>query len=393
MTSNPGAKTCGAFRRSMANTSPGWRTCLISMPKRPISSGRSFASTKVRCNSSARSVSQSRPGRAGSNVTITSIVAMGRSISSFSSTCIVPGAKSNSRSGERQKTMPNAYATSLTSIIPMPRPSGLCRITYRPTPPAPCIRRSRPPKPGGSCGGSSSTTPPSTQAGSTWLRSRSASCGDSASLAGSTTPSDCAAKSPLGNDREMPHAPASNGCSRQKRPAPKWGEPTQTLPMSHNHCAEVLVALTYSCSLLTDGVRIEATRRRLLRSVEVAVSDWVDEPGASSVAARVLMAAVGGQDARADEKFVLLSHQYAAKVPASIADQLNMPALSLLSVTLTFDGRVDTPDGTIRARWFDERTRSVWAKRVGAFVEVGNQTSRLSSALFELMEAIDGFNE
>jgi superfamily II DNA or RNA helicase len=70
-----------------------------------------------------------------------------------------------------------------------------------------------------------------------------------------------------------------------------------------------------------------------------------------------------------------------------------MPALSLLSVTLTFDGRVDTPDGTIRARWFDERTRPVWAKRVGAFVEVGNQTSRLSSALFELMEAIDGFNE
>jgi len=26
MTSNPGAKTCGAFRRSMANTSPAWRT-------------------------------------------------------------------------------------------------------------------------------------------------------------------------------------------------------------------------------------------------------------------------------------------------------------------------------------------------------------------------------
>jgi hypothetical protein len=33
---------------------------------------------------------------------------------------------------------------------------------------------------------------------------------------------------------------ASNGCSRQKRPAPKWGEPIQTLPKSHNHCAEVL---------------------------------------------------------------------------------------------------------------------------------------------------------
>ena len=155
---------------------------------------------------------------------------------------LLDGARSSSLSGERQKTMPNACVTSSTSTIPMPRPSGLCRITYRPTPPAPCIRRSRPPKPGGSCGGSSSTTLPSTQAGSTWLRSRSASCGDSASLAGSTTPSDCAAKSPLGNNREMLHAPASNGCSLQKRPAQKWGEPNQTLPKSHNHCAEVLAA-------------------------------------------------------------------------------------------------------------------------------------------------------
>jgi hypothetical protein len=74
-----------------------------------------------------------------------------------------------------------------------------------------------------------------------WLRSRSASCGDSASIAGSTTPSDCAAKSPLGNGRGMPHAPASNGCSLQTRPAPKWAAPIPTLPKSHNHCAEVLV--------------------------------------------------------------------------------------------------------------------------------------------------------
>ena len=64
---------------------------------------------------------------------------------------------------------------------------------------------------------------------------------DSASLAGSTTPGDYAAKSPLGNGREMLHAPESNGCSLQKTPAQKWGEPTQTLPKNHNHCAEVLV--------------------------------------------------------------------------------------------------------------------------------------------------------
>jgi len=85
--------------------------------------------------------------------------------------------------------------------------------------------RSRPLKPDGSCGGSSSTTPQSTRAGSTWLRSRSVSCGDSALLAGSTTPSDCVAKSQLGNGREMLPAPASNGCSRRKGPAQKASLP------------------------------------------------------------------------------------------------------------------------------------------------------------------------
>ncbi|MGY4568194.1 hypothetical protein ACVWY5_001264 [Bradyrhizobium sp. USDA 3256] len=64
--------------------------------------------------------------------------------------------------------------------------------------------------------------------------------GYNASTAGSTTPSGCAAKSPPGNGREMPHGPASNGCSQPKKPAPKWDAPTQTLPKSHNHCAEVL---------------------------------------------------------------------------------------------------------------------------------------------------------
>jgi transposase len=213
---------------------------LDSMPKRPIPSGRWCASTKARCNSSVRSVSQSRPGRVSSNVTITSIVAMVRSISSFSSTFIVLGARSKSPSGERQKTTPNACAISSTSIIPMPGSSGSSRIIYRPTRPAPCTRRSRPPKPGGSCDGSSSTTPPSTQAGSTWSRSRSASCAVSAWIAGSTTPNDYAAKSQLGSEGEMPPA-ASNGCSQPTRPAPKWAAPILPLPKSHNHCAEPLV--------------------------------------------------------------------------------------------------------------------------------------------------------
>src|ERR1700685_828323 len=40
----------------------------------------------------------------------------------------------------------------------------------------------------------------------------------------------------------MPPAPASNGCSQQTRPAPKWAAPILPLPKSHNHCAEPLDA-------------------------------------------------------------------------------------------------------------------------------------------------------
>ena len=82
-------------------------------PKRPVVC---FDESPVQL--SARRVSQSRPGRARSNVTITSIVATARSICSSSSTCIIPRARSKSPSGERQKTTPTACATSSTSIIP-----------------------------------------------------------------------------------------------------------------------------------------------------------------------------------------------------------------------------------------------------------------------------------
>jgi hypothetical protein len=52
------------------------------------------------------------------------------------------------------------------------------------------------------------------------------------------------------SDGEMPQEPASNGCSRPTKPAPKWAAPIpiQRQPpatpssKSHNHCAEVLDA-------------------------------------------------------------------------------------------------------------------------------------------------------
>src|SRR5258708_6894231 len=243
MTSSLGARTCGAFHRSMANTLPAWKTCSTSTPKRRIPSDPSSASMKARSSSSARYASQFRPNRASLNATITSTAATAPSISSSSSTCIVPGATSRSPSGALQKTTPNACASSSMSTIPMPSTFGSCRTTCRPTRLAPSMRLFRPPKPGAFCAAWSSTTPPSTPVGSTWSRSRSACCAASAWIAESTTQSGSVAKSQLGNGSEMPPAPASNGCSQPTKPAPKWVTHTPTHRKSHNHCAEVLASL------------------------------------------------------------------------------------------------------------------------------------------------------
>ena len=88
------------------------------------------------------------PGRAGPARTLRLRVPPQRHRQSLrlSSTSIGLGARSRSPSGARPKTTPNACANSSTSIIPMPTASASCRITCRPTRPAPsmrpCARRS-----------------------------------------------------------------------------------------------------------------------------------------------------------------------------------------------------------------------------------------------------------
>src|SRR5712672_2557153 len=192
-----------------------------------------------------------QPIPASSNATIASTAATAPSISSSASTSIGPGARSRSPSGGRQKITPTACASSSMSIIPTPRASGWCRITCRPTQPAPSMRPSHPPKPGEFCAAWSSTTLPSTPVGSTWSRSRSACCAASASTAESTTQTGSAAKSTPGNDNETPPAPASNGCSQPTKPAPKWAAPIPSRPKSHNHCDEVLECRSCeACSLV-----------------------------------------------------------------------------------------------------------------------------------------------
>src|SRR5439155_10390325 len=86
-------------------------------------------------------------------------------------------------------------------------------------------------------------------------------------IAGSTIPSDCAAKSPLGNGSEMLPAPASNGCSQQTRPGPKWAAPIPPLPKSRNHCAEPLARLRHHQGASTRPLPVDTGERPLCAPV------------------------------------------------------------------------------------------------------------------------------
>ena len=122
---------------------------------------------------------------------------------------------------------------------------------------------------GAFCAASSSTTPQGTQAGSTWWRSRSASCATSASIAASTAEDCSSPKSPPGNSSETAPAHPSIGCSPQKKPAPKWPAPIRPQSISHNLCAEVLTPWTAeeeARTAVSQPSRITASRCRSSRA-------------------------------------------------------------------------------------------------------------------------------
>lgn len=140
------------------------------------------------------------------------------------------------------------------------------------------------------------------------------------------------------------------------------------------------------------GVRITAEHRRLLSKSPVQPKDWPSLEGRHGVAGSVLMGMVQRGDAWVEGEVVILNHCAAARIPSSVADTLSLPPLAPLSLTLSFEGRIEEASSRIRVRWYDANTRSLTITRIGAFVNYGGKTERLSAFLYDLVEKIDGFN-
>src|SRR5690606_23211103 len=89
---------------------------------------------------------------------------------------------------------------------------------------------------------------------------------------------------------------------------------------------------------------------------------------------------------------IIMSHDAAVALPASVAERMNLPVLAQASATLSFQERVESPSGNIRVRWYDLNSRSIQASRIGAFLKIGDRFGLLAEPVYRLMEAIDGYN-
>ena len=150
--------------------------------------------------------------------------------------------------------------------------------------------------------------------------------------------------------------------------------------------------IVFRARIAQDGVHVDAQQKGLLGRTTISPKQWQSFHGAELVAARVILSAAARQEAREEPASIILSHAAATALPASIARTLGMPPLARLSATLSFEDRIDSPTGRIRVRWYDANTRPVLGTRTGAFVTVGEETGRLTGALFRLTEAIESYN-
>ena len=141
-----------------------------------------------------------------------------------------------------------------------------------------------------------------------------------------------------------------------------------------------------------DGVLLSLRRRKLLGSEIVPVENWTRAAGREGAAARFLLARLDAGEARGQDGGLLLPHRTVAALPATVAEALGLPALGTLSISLIFDGIMTAPRARIRASWYGADDGLVRIERKGALARWGHREGRLSEPLYDLTEAIDGYN-
>jgi superfamily II DNA or RNA helicase len=124
--------------------------------------------------------------------------------------------------------------------------------------------------------------------------------------------------------------------------------------------------------------------------VPIPRTKWKNYVERSTV--RTLEALIDSGGANAFEDSIFVPSLVAVDLPAEVCDRLGVPSLAKLGLAVGLEGRVETPEGHLRLRWTDAGGMLIQSQRVGPIVEWGLKKGRLSSSVFRVVEAAEGYN-
>lgn len=142
------------------------------------------------------------------------------------------------------------------------------------------------------------------------------------------------------------------------------------------------------------GGHIALVQSGMFSKRPIPVEAWLSKAGADLVAAvRYLKRLEEAGLVSVSSGRLDLTTPILAEMPGTILSQLGVPDVAPLSVKLSIQGRVETPDGEIRLAWSDSNYRSLVPVRQGLIVSWSGKVGRLTAPVFNLLDAVDKYNE
>src|SRR5262249_2319338 len=121
----------------------------------------------------------------------------------------------------------------------------------------------------------------------------------------------------------------------------------------------------FHATVNAEGVSIALLEKSLLGNVRhLPLAQWGRLPAHRSVA-YVLHALIAEGKASATDTEVKLPSVVAAALHDEVAEQIDLPPLAPLGLSVALDGRIETRDGRLRLRWTDRSGHEVRPERIG----------------------------
>lgn len=151
--------------------------------------------------------------------------------------------------------------------------------------------------------------------------------------------------------------------------------------------------MSFSCTPLPDGARIEIEQRGLLGKKSVPFAEWKARSGHLAPAIRSIEHALADGDITREGNGVHVSSDWILSLPGPQLEVLNIPPLAGLSISVSMRGRIDADDSMLQLVWQDHNLRVITPEIMGPFIRMAGEWRRLSPSLHAINSAARTFNQ